>query len=235
MWPIPALDHDVVSVSFSSDSIACTWIQKIKNATAPLIIRAYKRYPLHNLELVQLKIFNPNLVQQYISSFLHEHNKTNAFIVFSVDGPGIVEEFITMPTSTPHRIDFAMPQSSNLLWEYRYVYTNDHGQYIFYVYAVARSLVLQYELLAIALQCNLIGITTKNMALLCAYKNIFGVAFRRSQLAIDMMRSNNIIETVITDDTLRRMMSIPSDIILAQERSYIIAACGLFCGEELGK
>lgn len=234
MWPIPALEHKIVSVSFAPDAVVCSWIEKAKNGTAPLIMRAYKRYPLTNLELTNLVLFNPTVIKQHITSFLHMHNLTDAFVAFIVHGPSVVEQFVAMPTSTPHRTDFAISSTArSVLWEYRYLYPNDHGQFVFYVYTVPRSLVLQYQLLAIAAQCNLITITTQTMALLSAYKNIFGAAaFRRSQLAVDMMRCNNNIGDLITVDAVRRMVSGTASIAIT-DRLYSSAAVGLFCSEKL--
>ena len=235
MWPIPALDHKLVCVLFTPEAMVCSWIEKTNNATAPLLLRAYKHYPLNNLELEHLTLFNPTVIKNYITSFLQQHNLADAFIAFIVHGPGVTEQFVAMPTSTPHRTDFGISSNSrSLLWEYRYLYPNDHGQFVFYVYSIARSLVLQYQLLAIAAQCNVITITTQTMALLSAYKNIFGPAFRRSQLAVDMMRCNNAIEELIAVDTLNRMIS-GTGTIVGRERLYVAAAAGLFCSERLDK
>lgn len=228
MWPIPTLDNDVVSVFFSQNNLVCCWIEKAQEKVAPLILRAYKRYPLDNLELHKLILFNLTIIKQHIVSFLKEHGIQNAFITFCLDGSGVEEKFVAMPTSTPHRSDFGIAQSSTIQWEYRYLYPNDHGQYVFYVYVVPRSLILQYQLLAIATYCNLIVITTKHMALLSSYKNIFGTAFRRSQLAVDMMSCNNNIDDLISIDAIRRMVKVPSVINILEERPFIAVACGLF-------
>ncbi len=231
MWPIPALNHNIVSVLFLSDSLVCSWIQQTNTGTASLSLNAYARYHLTNLELENLVFFNPTVIKKYISSFLQKYNLQDAFIVFSMDGPAVTEKYMAMPTSTPRRTDFGIGQSSNVLWDYRYIYSNEQGQYLFYVYIVPRFLILQYQLLAIAAQCNVIAITTCNMALLDAYKHIFGVAFRRSQLAIDMMRYDNKIENCISVDALRRMITIPADVTIKEERVFIAAACGLFYAE----
>jgi hypothetical protein len=98
---------------------------------------------------------------------------------------------------------------------------------------VPRSLILQYQLLAIAAQCNLIAITIKSMALLTTYQHIFGTAFRRSQLAVDMMRHNNNIDELVSADILKRMVQMPTTIVLRDECSYIAAACGLFFDERI--
>jgi hypothetical protein len=232
MWPIPALKDEFVTISFSPNSIACSWIQKTKSGTAPLILRAYKRYPLNNLELYNLIPFNPTVIKKHITSFLYEYDLHNAFIAFCLQGPGITEHFFAMPTSTPHRTDFAITKASSVHWEYRYLYPNHDGQYVFYAYAIVRSLILQYQLLAMSMQCNLITITTQTTALLEAYKNIFGVVFRKSQLAVDMMEYENNVQTLISDDAVRRMISFSGD-IAKNEYSTIAAACGVFYTERL--
>jgi hypothetical protein len=225
MWPIPSLEHEVVSIAFSPNAIVCSWTQSESSGTAHLILRAYKRYPLTNLELYNLIPFNPTRIKKYITSFLHEHNLQNAFITFCLDG--VAEKCVVLPTSTPHRADFDIKNVSSMQWEYRYLYPNYDGQHVFYLYAVPRSLILQYKLLAIAAQCNLITMTTQTVALLDAYKNIFGTAFRKSQLAVDMMRHDNIIADLISVDAVRRMIVIPAGINIDKEKNFIAAACGL--------
>jgi len=229
MWPIPALKNEFVCIFFSSDTIACGWIQKSTTNSASLILRAYQRYALDNFESVHLIPFNPTKIRKYISSFLYEHNLHNAFVTFCLDG--IMEHYIALPTSTPVRTDFNMPTTSDMQWEYRYVYSDHEGNHIFYVYAVAQSLMLQYKLLAMGGECNLIRIAPKAVALLDAYKNIFGVAYRKSQLAVDMMQHDNNIQELMSRDAVRRMVSFSSD--FAQDDSVIAAMCGMFCAERM--
>lgn len=243
MWPIPTLEQAFVSVLFSPEAVVCSWMEQASYGNG-LLLRAYKRYPLNNLELTNLTLFNSFLIKKYISSFLSQYNLNNAFISFVLHGPAIIEQFVAMPTSTPHRADFAIPYNSMTLWEYRYIYSDDQGHYIFYVYSAPRSLILQYKLLAIAIGGNLITITTQTMTLLSAYKNIFGVAFRRSQLAVDMMKCNNNIADLITADALKRIVIDLSakalakegrSIISADDRLYLASAAGAFCEERLQK
>ncbi|HSC25242.1 MAG TPA: hypothetical protein VLB80_03450 [Candidatus Babeliales bacterium] len=229
MWPIPTLNNTFVTVFFSSDTLICSWIERIDNNPL-LTLRAYKRYPLSNLELERLTIFNPTIIQKYISLFLHEYDLINAFILFSLQGSGVTEKFVAMSTSTPHHSDFGSMNSRNFLWEYRYLYPNDKGQFIFYVYKVLRSLVLQYQLLAIAAGCNLVTMTTKTIGLIDAYKYIFGTAFRRSQFAIDMIKCNNNIETLFSIDMLNRMLIFTTKGAL-QDQIYHAASIGLLSAE----
>ena len=261
MWPMPALAHKFVSVIFTPDDLMCCWLDSsalspistlfqsgsplkgtengVKRADREkqLVLRAYKKYPLDNLELANLILFNPTVIKKYITAFLSEHDLSDAFVAFALHGPAVHEEFVTLPTSTPHRSDFTVSNSASMLWEYRYVYPRDDGQFVFYVYSVPRFVVLQYELLAVAVQCNLITMTTQTMALLSAYEHMFGSAFRRSQLAIDMMECNNNIGDLITADAVKRMVNMSSLSPAARpeclEEVYrrIAASAGLFCSE----
>lgn len=233
MWPIPTLDHKLVSIDFSPEALVCSWIEMV-GADKQLVLRAYKRFPLDNLELEKLILFNPTLIKQYIYSFLEEYKLSDAFVAFIFHGPAVGEQFVAMPTSTPHYIDFGFVNTRNVLCEYRYLYPNDHGQFVFYVYSVPRSIILQYQLLSIAARCNLIAMTTRTMMLLSAYKNIFGIAFRRSQLAVDMMRCDNNIADLISIDTLNRMLKC-ADVCSASERLYCAAATGLFYSERIDR
>jgi hypothetical protein len=233
MWPIPALAHKFVAVFFTPDVLTCYWIEQTKNSTAKLVLRAYKSYPLNNLELVNLTLFNPTIIKKHITFFLSEHNLQDAFVAFVLHGPAVIEQFVAMPTSTPHRTDFMISNSANMMWEYRYIYPNDDGQFVFYVYSVPRYVLLQYKLLAITAQCNLITMTTETMALLSAYQHMFGSAFRRSQLAVDMMQCNNNIADIITMDALRRMVDVSALNGVKSDYLQCMAAAGLFCSERL--
>lgn len=232
MWPIPTIERELITITCSPKNISCSWIQKTK-AGYPLQLRAYERHELHNLELENLTLFNPTHVKQLITNFLFRHNKQNAFVAITLQGPLVAERFVARASSSPKRCEFDVQHSSNLLWDYRYMYPNEQGQFVFYLYSVPRSLLLQYQLLAITAGLNLISITTKRMALLNTYKTIFGSAFRRSQFGIDMMSHHNAIEKLISVDALKRVLFIPPTISLADEFSHLATAYGLFTLEGL--
>ncbi|HEX4068691.1 MAG TPA: hypothetical protein VHX42_01210 [Candidatus Babeliales bacterium] len=240
MWPMPTLAHKFVAIFFTPDLLTCVWIDSSARPECPagvyrrVAVRAFKSYPLHNGELENLTLFNPTIIKKYIISFLCEHNLQDAFVAFVLHGSAVQEQFVAMPSSTPHRADFMISNSAHVMWEYRYVYQNDHGQFVFYVYSVPRSVLLQYKLLAIAAQCNLITMTTQTMALLSAYQHMFGSAFRRSQLAVDMMRCNNNISDLITVDAVRRMVNMDGlnlHALSAELLTKVGGAAGLFCSE----
>ncbi len=232
MWPIPTLERELCTISLSADSIACSWVQKINKGRAPLIVHAYQRHNFDAAEFERNVLFNPTIIKRQIVSFLNEYNKKNAFVAMSLDGVTVIERFVALSSSTAHAADFSFAQSSNNVWGYRYLYPNDHGQFIFYVYSVPRSLIMQCQLIASAVPCNLITITTKTIALFHTYKYVFGEAFRTSQFAIDMIRHDNKLDNLIAVDVLKRIIQ-AHQVDIAQERSYIAQVCGLFCDERI--
>lgn len=233
MWPLPPLENELITISFSPNNLTLSWIQKNTKTKTPLQCTAYERHELSNLELEKLILFNPTHIAKLITHFLSRHKKHNAFIAFSLQGASLTEEFITLPTSHPKATDFGMTPSSNFLWGYRFMYHNHDGQAVFYVYKIPRSLLLQYKLLTITTKMNLIMITTQTMSYFNAYKTIFGSSFRQSQFGLDMMRHNNKIENLISTDILKRVITPPINISIADEHAYLANAYGLFTSQGL--
>jgi hypothetical protein len=233
MWILPTVEHKLVSVILSDSAVICCWLERAEKGSAPLLLRAYKRYDLTAYELLHLMLFNPTVIAHHISSFLHSYALKNAFVVYIFDGKELHEKYVAMPTSTPQAADFGIAYDSNALSEYRYLYADDVGQHLFYVYTMPRTLLLQYQLCAIATDCNLITMTTKTMMLLEFYKKVFGVAFRRSQFGIDMMRCNNNIERLIAVDTLSRIVAGVTADMNRQDRVWCAAIAGALCAERI--
>jgi len=231
MWPLPLLDKQLVAITIQPHYLSCSWIQR-SSKKAPLLLRAYKRFGLQNLELEKLTLFNPTSIKKYITTFLSTHQLHNAFVTCSLSGPNITEQFIPLQTANPTSDDFSMQKAENILWEYEYIYPRDH-QFIFYVYSISRAILLQYQLLFTAAHLNIIAIIPQRRVLLSLYKFLYGVAFRQAQLAVDMTRYHNMIEYFFTSDLLARIISISPNIqIGAKEIPYLLIACGLFVSEE---
>jgi hypothetical protein len=230
MWPIPILQNEVVTISFTLDTITCSWMQNNNSQTE---IKAYQRYQLKHLELEKLILFNPSSIKKIITHFLNENRIMNAFVAFSLHGLYISEEYVALPMSTPTKEDFGITSSNNILWGYEYLYQNENGQFVCYTYKIPHFLLLQYKLVAIATRCNIVMITTQSNALVHCYKNIFGNTFRQSQLALDMIKNHNKPENIISTDILSKMIHIPSHICIETEKIYLATSYGLFIGQGL--
>lgn len=230
MWPLPPLDNQVVTITFQPQHLCCSWITQT-HGRAPLSLRAYQRFPLQQLELERLTIFNPTRIKKKIATFLHKHKLSHAFIIFGLNGPELKEKIVTLDTASPTRDDFVLPTTKDLLWDFCYLYPKGDGKFIFYVYGIPQYLLFQYQLLAITAQLNVIKITPLRMALLHMYKFIYGPAFRTGQLAQDMLRHNNIIENVFSKDMISRIVEVPVNLEKQNELPYVLQSCSLFVSE----
>lgn len=228
MWPIPPLENELITISFSPSNLVLSHIQKTDSTSTPYTLRAYKQVTLDNLELENLVLYNPSKIKEIVSEFLTVHQKTNSFIAFSLQGPAITEKLVHSPSSTFNANNFNTQDRGYVERGYHYMYPHDHGTFVFYTYSVPQSLLLQYKLFAITTRLNLVTITTQRMALLNMYKYIFGPAFRSTQLAVDMHLHNNMIERLITRDGLRRILKIEPVISSTHDLLPLATACGLF-------
>lgn len=230
MWPLPPLENKLVTITFHPQRLTCSWIEST-GKRAPLSLRAYKQYPFTNLELEHLVVYNPTRIKQHIVEFLHTYKLTNACIIFGLCGSGIKEKFITVSSAQPSRDNFNIPHTKQIYWDCCYLYPNDTGQFVFYVFTLPHYLLFQYKLLAIHSSLNLIKIAPVRMALFQAYKFLYGQAFRQGQLAKDMIRYHQRIEHVFTPDIINRIIAIPHAVDKHHELPYILEACGLFVSE----
>jgi len=229
MWGLPQYDNQLVTITFQPQVMTCSLITTSKRS-APLVLHAYKKITFQELELESLIVFNPTKIKQHIVNFLNSCNARNAFVACSLRGPKLFERFVSVTKAHPSMEDFEVSERNHMLWDYRFAYPADNGLWVFYVTGMPRALLLQYQLLAITTPFNLLTITSERMALLNLYEYQHGNAFRRSQLAIDMLRHHNMIEYLFDRDTLSRILYIPS--ALAHHRAddihHLLSACGLF-------
>jgi len=228
MWPLPPLERELVTFTIYPNALVCSWITPKSPTTAIPSYSGYKHHTLSPFEITHSLVCNPTHIKTLMSDFLTQHNKRNALISLCLAGNQLYHYYLALPTAHPKATDFGIAPSSTTQWGYRFMYHNDEGLAVFYVYKIPKSLLLQYQLIAIAEQLNLISITTNHMALYAAYKAVFGNAFRQSQYALDMMKAHNNAENIITYDALKRMIAIPQHAQKETETSYLATSYGLF-------
>lgn len=231
MWPIPLLKNEFVTISFSDNNLILTWLHKTTDQK--IQVQAHQHIVYDNFELENLVPFNPTEIKKDINAFFSRYSLHNSFTSLILESSSISEPYVSFPTSAPKKEDFGIPPSRSILWNYHYLYQNDEGQFVFYVYKIPRSLILQYSLLAIATKSNVIMMTTQTIALLEYYKHSVGQAFRHSKLAVDMMNQNNNIHKLVSTDTLHKLLTIPPYIDSEKELPYLAASYGLYKNQGL--
>src|SRR5581483_1300357 len=110
MWPIPALSNEIITFSFSPEYLSCCWIHKAHKTALPEV-KAYQKHSLDSLQLENLILFNATYIKKIITTFLSSYHQQNAFIGFCLDGPLIMQEYMTLPVSSPKKEDFGITHS----------------------------------------------------------------------------------------------------------------------------
>lgn len=237
MWPLPKIRNEWVSISYTPQEIICSWIRRAQQKPAPYELAAYQRIPLNNLELTSLIPHNTTLLTKSIRSFLKTHTLEHAYISCSLSGPILFEEIMDMPTASPNPSDFSShlrtdttyPALKKMNWDYQYLYPKDETHYSFYVCGLQRHHLFQYQLLAIAADMNMVVMTSEKLALLRLYKQIYGIAFRNSQLARDMITHDNNIAHFFTPDIIQRTLYIAPGLQHATtDGAHLSTLLGLF-------
>ncbi len=153
-------------------------------------------------------------------------------VLCALIGPSIREQIISLPTAHPRIEQLPISHAPHMQWYYNYLYPRDHSHF-FYVCGIKKTLLLQYQLLAINNGFDTQLVTTERNALLTLYRSLFGSAFRHSHLGVDMSHRNNIVEHLFSRDDLARILSIsPNHDISAHDTIPLLTSCGLFLSGE---
>ena len=194
-----------------------------------ITIHRFNAIPLHHLELEQLVLFNPTRISRFINHWYRIASK-KVPLLMSLSGPALIEQLVPLPITHPTIDQFPINHSPDWHWEFVYLYSIDTMHY-FYLTGIRRSILFQYQLLALHNQFPLQTLTSNAMALLALYRHKSGSAYRASQLAEHLTRVRSI-ERLFAYDDLERIATTPSGITISKEDTLpLLIACGLLMGE----
>jgi hypothetical protein len=138
-----------------------------------------------------------------------------------------------MNLASPTRKDFTMPILQNLCWDSLYICPQEDGRFCYYVCGIKREYLMQYKLLAINSAMNLIRLSTATQAHLQLYKTIYGSAFRRTQLALDLQKSGGNLGYFFTPELLNNIMTFSRAHFDHQEElPFLATSMGLYLLDE---
>ncbi len=198
----------------------CVIEKHIVNGLLHLTLNEFKTYPIDNLALEKLMIFNPTYLQTILTQ------KTDTMPVYIVlQGPAIQDKIISH--QSPYLTIEQLPYTASTQWQWHmaYLYTLDHSYY-YYTCSVKHAILFQYQLLAIRMKWHLQAINPYKMNLLAIYKHLFGSAYRNTQFAQDMNYHHNIIPYLFSLDDLNRVLSLEHHSITEQDYIPLLACCG---------
>ena len=176
----------------------CGWISFDTKKGLRLI--AFKSYPLECAH--QISIYNQ------VADFIGYHKLSHAFLSVTLSSPLMHEGFLRLSKASPDPIDFNAKQFHQLLWDYQYLHALDDGNHLFYLKGIKKPHYFEYQLLAHQTNLKLITLTSSYAAQLAAYRQLYGKAFRQSQLALDLAKHNYTIAACLSRDNIARLLHI---------------------------
>ncbi len=223
MWPLTKRNQEYITLSLSNHDLAIGCFSPEHSKTPKL--KAFERHSLETYSFLNIAPF--------IKNFIKKNTAQNTPLIISLKSPLIYEQLQSFTTMSPRIADVASSNLKKLIWEYRYLLSMDNGQHLFYLAGITRHAIAHYYMIAQKVGAQLMGISSDYMALIQAYRQMYGAAFRQSQLGVDLTRSEYHLETVISDQTIGRLMTIPQSISIdtIQEKKTLLTFAGLYYQE----
>jgi len=227
MWP--RRKSNIVSVSINPQNLILCWAQDNKKSKE-IVIKSYKKEMLTSLEFEKSIVFNPTKISNIISTFIKKQAIGKPIISLAVAGPNVFEKIVNLPTSSPQKKDFAIPETHNINWNSRYLCPSLKSGFDFYVCGMSPENLFQYKLLAIKSGNRLSCVTTERSALLQLYKHVKKEAFTQGQLAIDLGKTNYDLKTFFTPNIISNNITLDSKLAinLTEEIGNVATSIGLF-------
>lgn len=228
MWRLQKYKKNQVIISLCGNRAVCAWIQPARG-NKPSHLKAYQRTPFFWHELDNGIIYNQQAVAQVIADFFKQHQIKKSSIILAIESSALVERIVTQTSASPSPRSFIIPKLKTMIWDFKYLYPHDDGTFSFYLAGISRELLFSYQLLAHRAGITPTVITTCRSGIFHVYKHYYGAAFRQTQFAHDMLRTQHQLEDLITPDLLARMISIDSKLSLniRKEAPYLRPLIGL--------
>lgn len=156
------------------------------------------------------KINNPTSIGKFITNFLVALNQKKAPIAISLKGEHIAQEIISCSSAQP--FESMSVQTQKYIIDYCQLYEQENGSRTFYTCAIDRSIIMQYQLLAITHRFNVLSISTDTMAHLNLYRYMGNHAHAQNAMASILEKNNNDIASLIPDKILQNIVHIPPSI-----------------------
>ena len=226
MWPLPQINKHLITISFDPQHIVCGLI-KPATTCSEYELYAYKKIYFSCNETN--RPYSSTVIQE-IKSFLSAYNLHNAFACFSIKNLAITQMLITSNTAQPNIALLRKERHlEKAIGHTTYLYTTPEGLFTFYLAALERELLFNYQLLALQLRLHLLTIAPSFQTILTVYKHIHGSAFRQVQLASDMAYLQNKLDAFCTLPIFNRILKTTH---ISAERSLLIPLIGLYLAEK---
>jgi len=220
MWPLLKIRNDSLNCIFTPRKLILSYTSQ--HATNNnIVLHAYEEISCAQAELESIILCNSSSIKKTIEQFIQKNNISDETpLNFALCGPTIQEKI----TNKKNLID------SSLYKTYLYALA---GKKFYYTVSISPALIMQYQLLAMALKQPISLITTPFIAQCNLYKFSKKNSFSSTQLAQDLRKNNHHIEHSFNDDYLvdlfyhNRSMTINYQ----DDKSFLLTIAGLFYHE----
>jgi hypothetical protein len=231
MWKAKSRRHKRVVISFSPEYLCMSWVSYVNDAMP--LLTGYRKIPCTQLELLNGKIYNQTVILRYISQFLTQYSLYDAPVSIWISGSEIRERLVKTTTAHPSATFFDTNIRMHMV-DWDYLYPIERDAFIFYVAEMPKALLLQYQVLAMAIGIHIATITTYYHALVHLYKCIHGTTFRHSAFADQLQqKDNNIIHLFDSESVARTLAIHPGlSIDITKEYIWLLGIAGIYMMEK---
>ena len=213
------------TITFNKQSLALS-LFSFKDSN--VFLHAHETFPLHKREIVGARIFNPTTIIAVLKKFAYNHNLKNTPVSSAIRGDYISEKQVATHNASPEKKEL-IAAAKHTLSEACYLHPTQDGTFSFYTCSIEQPLLLQYKLLALQSNLNLVSLTTHTIALLHAYKQMHKDTFRHSQLGLHLAQKNNNFENIINAEMVWRLLQSAPRATLPEhiDPPILLTHCGL--------
>jgi hypothetical protein len=171
---------------------------------------ALTHLPFYKDEYSEGRIYSPTTIGNAILQFLSTHNTQKNPIAFTINGNHIAQQFCMQAASFYTQSTQDNPEQ---LIEYYALDCEKNDMSMHYVCAIERSMIMQYQLIAIAHTLNLQVLSTPAMAHLNLYRYVskkVSPHFKLNKLE-DALKSNNYqTRNLIDNNAIETIIQMPT-------------------------
>ena len=186
---------------------SCSCILLTNNGQRALLkLTAYATLPLTKYDYIDHHLSNLTKIVHFICTFVQEHALQRPYITWVIDEPYIEYARSVVPRIGQQQEIVTSDAHHHTLLQHHYTYPAPDYGYVIDSYTVSQILLLQCHLIAKLTNTRLLHVSSCRAALLHAYKQYQGVAYRLVQLGIDLHRVNNNAADLFDSTLVRRLV-----------------------------
>lgn len=178
---LPRLNEQFIAISADPTSLTCCFLEHTQRGIKVLGFDVYDGLSTES----SVTIFNATKIAHFIQAFKKKHSLRNPRVALSLTGSPVVEAVIALPHTKPPLSDFITrePKLRNTHIAYRYLFSADNNNFMFYVCGMPHYLIFQYQLLARMAGSQLILVTTEFNALMHVHHSMHNTSKRQLDVA----------------------------------------------------